>query len=94
MRRAALKKAAWIKNKSFIHISMQSFSSEKAISSPTVRPMNCPSGSCSTVPTVLEREKRLSFLIVEHRLEDVLHRPVDRIILINEGRIVADLPPR
>jgi energy-coupling factor transport system ATP-binding protein len=29
---------------------------------------------------------------VEHRLEDVLHRPVDRIILMAEGRIVADLP--
>jgi len=32
-------------------------------------------------------------IIVEHRLEDVLHRPVDRIILIDKGRIIADMPP-
>ncbi|MFF2911625.1 ABC transporter ATP-binding protein [Paenibacillus sp. NPDC057934] len=31
-------------------------------------------------------------IIIEHRLEDVLHRAVDRIIVINEGRIAADLP--
>lgn len=32
-------------------------------------------------------------LIIEHRLEDVLHRPVDRIILMDKGRIVADTTP-
>ena len=32
-------------------------------------------------------------VIIEHRLEDVLHRQVDRIILIRDGRIAADLPP-
>lgn len=32
-------------------------------------------------------------IIIEHRLEEVLHRPVDRIILMNDGEIVADLPP-
>lgn len=32
-------------------------------------------------------------IIIEHRLEDVLHRDVDRIILINDGRILADLSP-
>lgn len=32
-------------------------------------------------------------LIIEHRLEDVLHRDVDRIVLVNEGRILADMPP-
>ena len=32
-------------------------------------------------------------VIIEHRLEDVLHRDVDRIILMAEGRILADLPP-
>ncbi len=41
----------------------------------------------------IQKELHSTILIVEHRLEDVLHRPVDRIILINEGRIVADLPP-
>ena len=30
-------------------------------------------------------------LIIEHRLEDVLWRNMDRIILINEGEIVADM---
>lgn len=30
-------------------------------------------------------------VIIEHRLEDVLHRPVDRIIVMSEGRILADL---
>ena len=38
---------------------VQAFSRTKAISSATVRPMNCPSGSCSTVPTVLESWKML-----------------------------------
>ena len=32
-------------------------------------------------------------LIIEHRLEDVLWRSVDRIVLVNEGRILADLHP-
>lgn len=32
-------------------------------------------------------------LIIEHRLEDVLHRDVDRIVVIDEGRIVADMSP-
>ncbi len=32
-------------------------------------------------------------IIIEHRLEDVLHRPVDRIILLGEGRIVMDASP-
>lgn len=32
-------------------------------------------------------------LIIEHRLEDVLHRDVDRIVLMGEGRIIADMTP-
>lgn len=32
-------------------------------------------------------------IIIEHRLEDVLHRPVDRIILMNDGKIIADGTP-
>ena len=35
----------------------------------------------------------VTVLIIEHRLEDVLHRPVDRIILMEEGRIIADMKP-
>jgi len=30
-------------------------------------------------------------IIIEHRLEDVLHRNIDRVIVINEGRIIADM---
>ncbi len=32
-------------------------------------------------------------IIIEHRLEDVLHRSMDRIVLMNEGRIIADMDP-
>ena len=32
-------------------------------------------------------------LIIEHRIEDVLHRDVDRVVIVNEGRIAADLDP-
>jgi energy-coupling factor transport system ATP-binding protein len=42
---------------------------------------------------MLNREQGKTVIIIEHRLEDVLHRPVDRIILIDEGRIIADLSP-
>ena len=41
----------------------------------------------------LSREENRTVIIIEHRLEDVLYRPVDRIILMNEGRIVADMKP-
>lgn len=34
-----------------------------------------------------------TIIIIEHRLEDVLHRDIDRVILINNGRILADLNP-
>lgn len=36
----------------------------------------------------LHKEEGTTTLIIEHRLEDVLHRPVDRIVLINDGRIL------
>lgn len=32
-------------------------------------------------------------VIIEHRLEDVLHRNIDRIIVMNEGRILMDDTP-
>ncbi len=32
-------------------------------------------------------------IIIEHRIEDVLHRDVDRIILVDGGVVIADLPP-
>ena len=34
-----------------------------------------------------------TIVIIEHRLEDVLYRSVDRIILVDEGRIVQDTTP-
>lgn len=33
-------------------------------------------------------------IIIEHRLEDVLWRRVDRIVLMDEGKIVADMPTK
>jgi len=33
-------------------------------------------------------------IIIEHRLEDVLWRRIDRIVLMDEGRIVADMPTK
>lgn len=30
-------------------------------------------------------------IIIEHRLEDVLHRDVDRVLVVDDGRIIADL---
>jgi energy-coupling factor transport system ATP-binding protein len=41
----------------------------------------------------LHKKTGKTILIVEHRLEDVLHRPVDRIVLIDKGRIIADAKP-
>ena len=41
----------------------------------------------------IHRESKATILIVEHRLEDVLHCNVDRIIVMEEGRIIADQKP-
>ncbi|MBQ6588399.1 MAG: ABC transporter ATP-binding protein [Butyrivibrio sp.] len=41
----------------------------------------------------LQKRTGAAVIIIEHRLEDVLHRPVDRIVLMNEGRIVSDTTP-
>jgi energy-coupling factor transport system ATP-binding protein len=41
----------------------------------------------------LHKKTGKTILIVEHRLEDVLHRPVDRIVVIDKGRIIADKKP-
>ena len=41
----------------------------------------------------LHRKTGKTVIIIEHRIEDVLHRPVDRIVLIDEGRIVMDDSP-
>lgn len=41
----------------------------------------------------IHRDSSKTIIIIEHRLEDVLHRDIDRIILINEGGILADMNP-
>ncbi|EPA8651273.1 ABC transporter ATP-binding protein [Photobacterium damselae] len=41
----------------------------------------------------LHQKTGKTVIIIEHRLEDVLHRPVDRIIMMERGEIIADLTP-
>lgn len=41
----------------------------------------------------IQRRTETTVLIIEHRLEDVLGSNVDRIILVNDGEIVADMRP-
>jgi len=41
----------------------------------------------------LHQDTGKTVVIIEHRLEDVLHRPVDRIILMEHGEIIADMTP-
>jgi energy-coupling factor transport system ATP-binding protein len=39
----------------------------------------------------VHRESKKTVIIIEHRIEDVLHRNIDRVILIHEGEIMADM---
>lgn len=41
----------------------------------------------------IQKKKKTTILIIEHRLEDALYRDVDRIVVVGEGRIVADTTP-
>ena len=41
----------------------------------------------------LQKQTGKTIIIIEHRLEDVLHRGADRVILFDEGRIIADMSP-
>jgi len=41
----------------------------------------------------IHQKSQKTILIIEHRLEDVLHRGIDRVIMINDGRIIADMNP-
>ena len=41
----------------------------------------------------MQKQTGAAVIIIEHRLEDVLHRDVDRVILMSEGRIVCDCTP-
>jgi len=39
----------------------------------------------------IHKQKNKTIIIIEHRLEDVLHCDIDRIIVMSEGRIIADM---
>ena len=41
----------------------------------------------------IKNKNNKTMIIVEHRLEDVLHKDIDRIIVMNNGEIVADTTP-
>ena len=41
----------------------------------------------------IQKKTDTTVLIIEHRLEDVLWRNVERIVLVNEGKILADMTP-
>ncbi|KJU98196.1 ABC transporter ATP-binding protein [Streptococcus gordonii] len=41
----------------------------------------------------IHREAGTTTIIIEHRLEDVLYRSVDRLVLVNDGRILFDDHP-
>lgn len=41
---------------------------------------------------MVHQRTKAAVIIIEHRLEDVLWRSMDRIVLMDEGRIIADLP--
>ncbi len=41
----------------------------------------------------INKKQNKTVVIIEHRLEDVLHCPIDRIVLINEGMVLFDGKP-
>lgn len=41
----------------------------------------------------IQKDQNKTIVIIEHRLEDVLYRDVDRIVVVGEGKIVADTTP-
>ena len=41
----------------------------------------------------IHKKSKKTIIIIEHRLEDVLHKNIDRVILVNDGRILADMNP-
>jgi energy-coupling factor transport system ATP-binding protein len=54
-----------------------------------------PSAGKDTIELIDELHKKTNktIIIIEHRLEDVLHRPVDRIVVMDKGRIISDSEP-
>ncbi|NOH97169.1 ABC transporter ATP-binding protein [Vibrio sp. 99-70-13A1] len=54
-----------------------------------------PKTSKATIEIIdqLHQETHKTIIIIEHRLEDVLHKHVDRVILMERGEIIADTTP-
>ena len=54
-----------------------------------------PASGMTTMSLIDQIQKRLNatVIIIEHRLEEVLSQPIDRIILIDDGQIVANKTP-
>lgn len=51
-----------------------------------------PASGLKTIAIIdkIQKELNATVIIIEHRVEEVLSQPIDRIILVNEGTIVAD----
>lgn len=41
----------------------------------------------------IQKELNATVIIIEHRLEEVLSQPIDRVVLVNDGKIIADKSP-
>ncbi|MCL1959437.1 MAG: ABC transporter ATP-binding protein [Spirochaetes bacterium] len=41
----------------------------------------------------IARDSNDTVIIIEHRLEDVLYRPIDRVVVMDQGRIISDSTP-
>lgn len=52
-----------------------------------------PMAGMETIELLHKMRDSHACIIVEHRLEDVLHRPLDRIVLMHQGRIISDSSP-
>ncbi|MDR1219024.1 MAG: ABC transporter ATP-binding protein [Treponema sp.] len=54
-----------------------------------------PAAGKQTIELIDELHKRTNktIIIIEHRLEDALHRTVDRIVALEKGRVIADMKP-
>ncbi|MDR1443762.1 MAG: ABC transporter ATP-binding protein [Treponema sp.] len=52
-----------------------------------------PRGGMSAIDLINRISKNHTIIIIEHRLEDVLYRPVDRVVLLDQGQIVSNGGP-
>ena len=54
-----------------------------------------PSSGKRTIDLIdrIQKNDHTTIVIIEHRLEDVLYRDVDRIVVIGDGKVVADMTP-